>query len=108
MREGAPLGNLDLGGGLAVDYEGSRSSHTHSMNYSMEEYCLDIIEVVMSILDPHDIPHPTIVTESGRALVATVRYCCSTFSMSPASGLTHCPSKCRNPSTRMSTIYGKC
>jgi len=70
VREGAPLGNLDLGGGLAVDYEGSRSSHTHSMNYSMEEYCLDIVEVVMSILDPHDIPHPTIVTESGRALVA--------------------------------------
>ena len=70
VREGAPLGHLDLGGGLAVDYEGSRSSHTHSMNYSMEEYCLDIVEVVMSILDPHGIPHPTIVTESGRALVA--------------------------------------
>lgn len=70
VREGAPLGHLDLGGGLAVDYEGSRSSHTHSMNYSMEEYCLDIVEVVMSILDPHGIAHPTIVTESGRALVA--------------------------------------
>ncbi len=70
VREGAPLGNLDLGGGLAVDYEGSRSSHVHSMNYSLEEYCLDIVEVVMSVLDPHQIPHPTIVTESGRALVA--------------------------------------
>ncbi|MFZ5652936.1 MAG: biosynthetic arginine decarboxylase [Pseudomonadota bacterium] len=70
FREGAPLGNLDLGGGLAVDYEGSRSSRVHSMNYSLEEYCLDIVEVVMSVLDPHDIPHPTIVTESGRALVA--------------------------------------
>ncbi len=70
VREGAPLGNLDLGGGLAVDYEGSRSSHVHSMNYSLEEYCLDIVEVVMSALDPHAIPHPTLITESGRALVA--------------------------------------
>ena len=70
VREGAPMGHIDLGGGLAVDYDGSRSSQTHSKNYSMNEYCADIVEVIISILDPHEVPHPTIVTESGRALVA--------------------------------------
>lgn len=70
VREGAPMGNIDLGGGLAVDYFGSRSNQMHSMNYSLEEYCADVVEVIMSVLDPLDIDHPHIVTESGRALVA--------------------------------------
>jgi arginine decarboxylase len=69
-REGAPLGYLDLGGGLAVDYVGARSSHVHSRNYTLEEYCADILEVVMETLDPEGIAHPHIVTESGRATVA--------------------------------------
>ena len=68
--EGASMGYLDLGGGLAVDYDGTRSNQTHSKNYSLEEYCLDVVEVIMTTLDPLDIAHPTIVTESGRALVA--------------------------------------
>jgi arginine decarboxylase len=70
VREGAPMGNIDLGGGLAVDYQGSRSNSTHSKNYTLEEYCVDVVEVIMSVLDPLEIEHPTIVTESGRALVA--------------------------------------
>ena len=70
VREGAPMGNLDLGGGLAVDYFGSRSNRVNSMNYSLDEYCADLVEVIMSVLDPLDVPHPHIVTESGRALVA--------------------------------------
>ncbi|PKM50717.1 MAG: arginine decarboxylase [Firmicutes bacterium HGW-Firmicutes-7] len=70
VKEGAPMGYLDLGGGLAIDYDGSNTNYTNSRNYSVEEYCMDIVEAVMSIMDTSDIPHPIIVTESGRALVA--------------------------------------
>jgi arginine decarboxylase len=70
IQEGVPLQYLDLGGGLAVDYDGSQSNTTHSMNYSLNEYCVDIVESIMEALDPLDIPHPVIITESGRATVA--------------------------------------
>ena len=70
IEEGAPMGYIDLGGGLAVDYEGSRTNSTHSMNYSLDEYCSNIIETILESLDPLDIAHPVIVSESGRALVA--------------------------------------
>ncbi|WP_207061424.1 biosynthetic arginine decarboxylase [Motiliproteus sp. SC1-56] len=70
VKEGAAMGYLDLGGGLAVDYTGASINQEHSKNYSLGEYCADIIEVVMSTLDVHEIPHPTVVTESGRATVA--------------------------------------
>ncbi len=70
VLEGAPMGYLDLGGGLAVDYDGSNSNYTNSRNYTIEEYCTDIVETVMTILDSSNVPHPIIVTESGRALVA--------------------------------------
>lgn len=70
IAEGAPLGYLDLGGGLAVDYEGSHSNSTHSMNYRMDEYCTNIVETIQEVLDPLEIAHPLIVSESGRATVA--------------------------------------
>jgi arginine decarboxylase len=70
VREGANMGYLDLGGGLAVDYEGSGANHPHSKNYSLDEYTVDVVEAVMGVLDPAGVPHPTIVTESGRATVA--------------------------------------
>ena len=70
VLEGAQMGYLDLGGGLAVDYDGSHTNFSSSRNYSLEEYCTDIIEVIMSTLDEKSIPHPTIITESGRATVA--------------------------------------
>lgn len=70
VKEGAPMGYLDLGGGLAVDYDGSNTNFTHSRNYTVEEYCTDIVEAVMSVLDQENIEHPTIITESGRAIVA--------------------------------------
>ena len=90
VKEGAPMGYLDLGGGLAVDYDGSSTNFTHSRNYTVEEYCTDIIEAVMSVLDAESIPHPVIVTESGRAVVC-IRYFCSTCWM--WKGLRHmmCP-----------------
>lgn len=70
LKEGAPMGYLDLGGGLAVDYDGSNTNYTSSSNYSTEEYCSDIVEAVMNVMDQSELPHPIIVTESGRALVA--------------------------------------
>jgi arginine decarboxylase len=70
VKEGAQVTYLDLGGGLAVDYDGSQSNFLSSRNYTLREYCTDIIEAVMTSLDDEEIPHPIIITESGRALVA--------------------------------------
>ncbi|WP_341938403.1 biosynthetic arginine decarboxylase [Marinimicrobium sp. C2-29] len=70
VEEGAPLGYMDLGGGLAIDYDGTSSTSGHSRNYSVQEYCVDVVEAIQQALDPHEVPHPVIVTESGRATVA--------------------------------------
>jgi arginine decarboxylase len=70
VNEGAPMGILDLGGGLAVDYDGSHADTASSRNYGLDEYCTAIIENLVSTLDESDIPHPNIITESGRATVA--------------------------------------
>ena len=69
-QEGAPLGYLDVGGGLAVDYDGSHTNFPSSSNYTVEEYCADIIETVMAVADDAGVEHPTIVSEAGRATVA--------------------------------------
>jgi arginine decarboxylase len=69
-KEGCAMGFLDLGGGLAVDYDGSHTNYASSRNYTLEEYCTDIVESVMATVDEHDLPHPHIITESGRATVA--------------------------------------
>ena len=70
VAEGAPMGYLDIGGGLAIDYDGSQTNYQYSKNYHLDEYTADVVEVVMDVLDRQDIPHPTIITESGRATVA--------------------------------------
>ncbi|TWI68113.1 arginine decarboxylase [Desulfobotulus alkaliphilus] len=70
ISEGAPMGYLDLGGGLAVDYDGSHTNFSNSRNYSIDEYCADIVETVMGVMDEEELEHPTIITESGRATVA--------------------------------------
>ncbi|MFA6013064.1 MAG: biosynthetic arginine decarboxylase [Desulfobacteraceae bacterium] len=70
VQEGAPMGYFDLGGGLAVDYDGSHTNYMNSRNYTLDEYCADIIEAVMEILNEVNIPHPHLITESGRATVA--------------------------------------
>lgn len=69
-KEGAPMSMLDLGGGLAVDYDGSHTSSSSSCNYTLGEYARDMVEVVAGIVDEAGLPHPTIITESGRATVA--------------------------------------
>lgn len=70
VSEGAHMGYLDVGGGLAVDYDGSHTNFTNSRNYTVDEYCVDVIEAIMETLDEGNIKHPTIITESGRATVA--------------------------------------
>ncbi len=70
VKEGAPMGLLNVGGGLAVDYDGTHTNYTSSCNYTVDEYCADIVEAIMSVADESGIPHPTIISESGRAIVA--------------------------------------
>lgn len=70
IAEGAPLEYLDLGGGLAVDYTGSKTNETHSKNYSIEDYCSTVVRTIVDELDGTELTHPTIITESGRATVA--------------------------------------
>ena len=67
---GAPLKYFDAGGGLGVDYDGSQTNFASSMNYTMQEYANDIVFALQEICDAGGVPHPTIVTESGRAVVA--------------------------------------
>ena len=67
---GHDLGYLDVGGGLAVDYDGSRTTFDSSMNYSLQEYANDVVWNIMDVCDSEGIPHPAIVSESGRAIVA--------------------------------------
>jgi arginine decarboxylase len=69
-KAGHPLEYLDVGGGLAIDYDGSRSTFHSSMNYSIEEYATDVVYNIMDICDDEKVPHPNIVSESGRAIVA--------------------------------------
>lgn len=67
---GAPIQVVDVGGGLAVDYDGTRSRSDSSMNYSMLEYSNNIIYALTDICNEYDLPHPDIITESGRAMTA--------------------------------------
>ena len=69
-REGAPLTHLDLGGGLGVDYTGEHKATPNSINYTVSEYCTNVVETVGYAMDEAGLDHPTIVTESGRAVVA--------------------------------------
>src|SRR5215203_6207039 len=67
---GAGLKYLDVGGGLGVDYDGSQTNFESSMNYTLQEYANDVIYHVQTVCDEASIPHPTIISESGRAIVA--------------------------------------
>ncbi len=69
-RNGAQLEYIDVGGGLAVDYDGSRTNFHSSTNYSLQEYANDVVSHIMDACDAGGVSHPIIVSESGRALVA--------------------------------------
>ncbi|MFN8057613.1 MAG: biosynthetic arginine decarboxylase [Vicinamibacterales bacterium] len=70
VKAGAGLQFLDVGGGLGVDYDGSQTNFESSMNYTLEEYANDVVYHIQSVCDEAGVPHPTIVSESGRAVVA--------------------------------------
>lgn len=70
VRMGAGLRSIDIGGGLGVDYDGSRGGSDGSINYSLEEYASDIVYRIGAICSEAGIDHPTIISESGRAMVA--------------------------------------
>ena len=67
---GANMRYLDCGGGLGVDYDGSQTNFHSSVNYTLQEYAADIVSQVAEACNAKGVPHPDIVTESGRALVA--------------------------------------
>ncbi len=70
VKLGVPLQYLDCGGGLGVDYDGSHTNFASSMNYSTQEYANDIVYSIQEMCDAEQVPHPILVTESGRAVVA--------------------------------------
>src|SRR5277367_2791455 len=69
-RAGAGLQFIDVGGGLGIDYDGSQTDFESSVNYTLEEYANDVVYHVQNVCDEAEVPHPTIVTESGRAVAA--------------------------------------
>ncbi|MCS7033411.1 MAG: biosynthetic arginine decarboxylase [Phycisphaerae bacterium] len=70
QRLGAGLKMIDVGGGLGVDYDGSKSSFESSINYGLQEYANDVVFHIKEVCDSAGVEHPTILSESGRAMVA--------------------------------------
>src|SRR3989440_5148482 len=69
-KMGFPVEYIDVGGGLGVDYDGSRSAFDSSTNYTLQEYTNDVVYYIGDVCNAEKVPHPDIVSESGRALVA--------------------------------------
>jgi len=69
-KKGFPMGLLDVGGGLGIDYDGSRTNFESSMNYSMSVYAREVVFNIQSVCNQAEVPVPDIVSESGRAIVA--------------------------------------
>jgi arginine decarboxylase len=67
---GFPISYLDVGGGLGVDYDGSRSAFDSSTNYTLQEYTNDVVYYIGDVCNAEKVPHPDIISESGRAIVA--------------------------------------
>ncbi|MBM3994434.1 MAG: biosynthetic arginine decarboxylase [Planctomycetes bacterium] len=70
FRVGAGVKYLDVGGGLGIDYDGSQTDFESSVNYTLQEYANDVVFRIKSICDECSVPYPTIISESGRAVVA--------------------------------------
>ncbi len=69
-QAGAGLKYMDVGGGLGVDYDGSQTNFESSVNYTLQEYANDVVYHLQTVCDEAKVPHPTIISESGRAIVA--------------------------------------
>lgn len=80
-----PIDYVDVGGGLGVDYDGSRSIAANSINYTYQEYANDIVYALAEICTKHGLPHPNLISESGRAL--TAHHSVLVFNVLAASGL---------------------
>jgi len=70
VKAGAGLRYMDVGGGLGVDYDGSQTNFESSVNYTLQEYANDVVYHLQTVCDEAKVPHPTIISESGRAIVA--------------------------------------
>lgn len=70
VKRGAGLKYLDVGGGLGIDYDGSQTNFESSVNYTLQEYANDVVYHVQTVCEEANIPHPTIISESGRAVAA--------------------------------------
>ena len=70
VKAGAGLQYLDVGGGLGVDYDGSQTNFESSVNYTLEEYANDVVYHIQTVCNDAGVKHPTIISESGRAIVA--------------------------------------
>lgn len=69
-RLGAPIEVVDVGGGLGVDYEGTRSRNVSSVNYSLEDYASSVVRILANVCREYELPIPEVFTESGRAMTA--------------------------------------
>ena len=69
-KMGFPIEFMDVGGGLGVDYDGSRSAFDSSTNYTLQEYTNDVVYYIADVCNAEKVPHPNIISESGRAIVA--------------------------------------
>lgn len=70
LAQGAPIKVVDVGGGLGIDYDGTRSRSVCSINYSMAEYANNVVHALHQVCEANGLPHPHLISESGRALTA--------------------------------------
>ena len=68
--QGAPISAIDVGGGLGIDYEGSRSEHEYSINYDLDTYASEVLRPLARACAEHNLPQPVVFSESGRAMTA--------------------------------------
>ena len=93
VQAGAGLKYMDVGGGLGVDYDGSQTNFESSVNYTLQEYANDVVYHLQTVCDEAKVAHPTIISESGRAIVA--HHSLLVFNVLGASGFG--TTKCRRP-----------